>query len=317
MVVMVVTEKAPEGLNIKQLVHGSIAWLDVEGPTLAEMEYLRTTFDFHPLALDDCMSRSQMPKVDDYDNHLFLVLHFPRFEKEARLTVPTQVSVFVGGDYVVTVHRGELRPLLKLFSDCTSSDDVRTANMEHGTGYLLYCILDGLVDYCLPILNKLIDLVDNLEARVLDTGTKRLVGDLSVAKRDILAYRRIARPQIEALELLEKKEYIFLKLDPDVYFGDLADHMRRISLELEDLKEVVESLQNTHVSITTHRTNEVMRTLTIIATIMLPLTVVSGIYGMNVELPAGNSPFSFLIVLGVMAAIAGGMLVLFRLRRWF
>ena len=112
-------------------------------------------------------------------------------------------------------------------------------------------------------------------------------------------------------------EYIFLKLDPDVYFGDLADHMRRISLELEDLKEVVESLQNTHVSITTHRTNEVMRTLTIIATIMLPLTVVSGIYGMNVELPAGNSPFSFLIVLGVMAAIAGGMLVLFRLRRWF
>ena len=237
--------------------------------------------------------------------------------KEARLTVPTQVSVFVGGDYVVTVHRGELRPLLKLFSDCTSSDDVRTANMEHGTGYLLYCILDGLVDYCLPILNKLIDLVDNLEARVLDTGTKRLVGDLSVAKRDILAYRRIARPQIEALELLEKKEYIFLKLDPDVYFGDLADHMRRISLELEDLKEVVESLQNTHVSITTHRTNEVMRTLTIIATIMLPLTVVSGIYGMNVELPAGNSPFSFLIVLGVMAAIAGGMLVLFRLRRWF
>ena len=291
---MVVIEQAPKGLNIKQLVHESTTWLDVELPSLAEMEYLRTTFGFHSLALEDCLSRTQLRKVDDYDDHLFLVLHFPRFDKEARITVPSQVCVFVSGGYLVTVHSGDLRPLVKLFSDCNASTVVCASVMEHGSGYLLYRILDGLVDYCAPILSEVIAVVDSLEVRVLDTGAKELVGELALTKRDILAHRRIVRPQVAALELLERKEYPFLRVDPDVYFGDLADQMRRISLELEDLKEVVESLQSTCVSITTHRTNEVMRTLTIIATIMLPLTVVSGIYGMICISTGGRFTLRFL-----------------------
>ena len=119
--------------------------------------------------------------------------------------------------------------------------------------------------------------------------------------------------------ILSWKEYPFLKVDPDVYFGDLADHMRRISVELEDLKGVIQGLHDTHVSITTYRTNEVMviPTLTIIATIMLPLSVLSGLYGMNVSLPLDSSPYAFLVVLVVMAIVAGGMLLRFRSRRWF
>ncbi|MCE2463537.1 MAG: magnesium transporter CorA family protein [Dehalococcoidia bacterium] len=314
---MVTVEQAQQELNIKKIACGSVSWLDVEMPTLAEMEYLRTTFDFHTLALDDCLSRVQLPKMDDYDDYLFLVLHFPLFNQEARLTVPSQVSIFVSGDYLVTVHRGDLRPLMKLFADCEASEPVRKNVMGHSSGYLLYQVLDGLVDYCFPSLNKVIERVDDLEVRVFDMAAKDLARELLVTKRDILAYRRIVRPQIEVLELLEKKEYPFLKVDPDVYFGDLADHMRRISVELEDLKEVIQGLHDTHVSLTTDRTNEVIRTLTIIATIMLPLSVLSGLYGMNVSLPFDSSPYAFLVVLGVMAIVAGGMLLFFRSRRWF
>jgi len=272
---MTALEQAQKQLNVKKVVYGLISWVDVEMPTLGEMEYLKRTFDFHLLALDDCLSRVQLPKVDDYDDYLFLVLHFPLCDRDARLTVHSQVSIFLSGDYVVTVHRGDLRPLTKLIRD-------------QSPGYLLYRILKDLVDYCFPILNQIIEKVDSLEVRVLDTAAKGLARELSVTKRDILAYRRIVRSQIQALELLEKKEYAFLQVDPDVYFGDLADLMRRIWVELEDLKEVIESLHDTHVSLTSHCTNEVMRTLTIIATIMLPLSVLSGLYGMNIKLPLGE-----------------------------
>ena len=304
-------------MNIKKVAYGPVSWVDVEAPTLAEMDYLRRTYDFHPLALDDCLSRVQLPKVDDYDDYLFLVLHFPIFDSQARLTTASQVSVFVSGDYVVTVHRGDLRPLRKLFADCDASEAVRNSVMGHSSGYLLYQILYGLVEHCFPILNNLIEVVDSLEVRVFDVAAREMARELSVTKRGILAYRRIVRPQIQALELLEKKEYPFLKVDPDVYFGDLADHMRRTSVELEDLKEVIESLHDTHVSLTTHHTNEVIRTLTIIATIMLPLSVLSGLFGMNVGLPLNDWRFAFPMIIALMALVVGGMLIFFRSRRWF
>ena len=169
-------------LNVNKVAQGPISWIDVRTPSLAEMEYLKRDYDFHPLALDDCLSRIQLPKVDEYEDYLFLVLHFPLFNKEARLTVPSQVSVFVSGDYVVTVHRGDLSPLTKLFSDCDASEGVREAVMGHSTGYLLYRILDGLVDYCRPIMNRLIEAVDNLEVRVFDMAAKELAREISVVK---------------------------------------------------------------------------------------------------------------------------------------
>ena len=201
-------------LKVNKVAHGPISWLDVRTPSLAEMEFLKRDYNFHPLALDDCLSRVQLPKVDEYEDYLFLVLHFPLFKKEARLTVPSQVGGFVSGDYVVTVHRGDLRPLTKLFSDCEASEGVREAVMGHSTGYLLYRILDGLVDYCRPIMNRLIEAVDNLEVRVFDMAAKEMAREISVVKRDILAFRRIVRPQIQALELLEKRSTPFSRLTP-------------------------------------------------------------------------------------------------------
>ena len=141
-------------LNIRRVKHGSITWLDVFSPGTAEMEYLRQTYQFHPLALEDCLSRVQLPKLDDYDDYLFLILQFPRFRSETRLSRPVDVDVFVSGDYVITVHFGELRPLAKLFSDCESSEVVRNDVMGHNTGALFYRILADLVAYMFPVLTK-------------------------------------------------------------------------------------------------------------------------------------------------------------------
>ena len=134
--------------------------------------------------------------------------------------------------------------------------------------------------------------------------------------RDIITYRRVIRSQVRVLELLEQRTYPVLDVDREAYFGDLADHVRRIWAELEELKEVIEGLGDAHSSIISHQTNQVIRLLTIIATVVLPLTLISGLYGMNVRLPLGDTPNGFWVVVGAMAAVAGAMLVYFRLRRW-
>ncbi len=313
---MLSTEAKYGELNVHTVESGGLTWVNIDSPTEAEMHWLRDRYNFHPLALEDCLSPIQIPKVDYYDTYLFLVLHFPIFNHRARITLPAEVDIFVGPDYVVTVHSGTLKPLVKLFQDCSANEGVRASIMRRSAGYLLYRILDVLVDYCFPILNKVIKNVDEVEMRVFDGQTQDLVRELSIIRRDIIAYRRIIRSQIAPIEALERSEFEFLKVDPDVYFGDLADHIRRIWVQLEELKEVIEGLSDAHSSLTGHQTNQVIRILTLISTIMLPLSVVSGLYGMNVSLPLAESPYAFLVVLVIMAAIAGVMLLFFRARHW-
>ena len=313
---MAVTDLAGKQLNIELAEYGELTWVNIEKPSVAEMSYLKEHYPFHPLDLDDCLSRVQLPKLDEYPGYLFLVMHFPLFKEAMRLTQPSQVSIFVGATYVVTVHTGELRPLTKLFRDCQSSEAIREETMGSGSGLLLYRILDGLVDYCFPILNRVMENVDRVEEGIFDRREGQILRELALLRRDILSYRRIVHPQIDVLESMEEKEFPFLKVNPEVYFGDLADHMRRLWAELEDLKEVVEGLHDTHDSLSSQHTNQIMRVLTIFATIMLPLTVVASLYGMNVSLPLQDNVAAFGIVVAIMALISAGLLSLFRVRRW-
>jgi magnesium transporter len=188
--------------------------------------------------------------------------------------------------------------------------------MRRSSGYLLYRILDVLVDYCFPILNKVIENVDKLEDSIFDERGHDVVREISIVRRDIIAYRRIIRPQMGVLEALEQGEIPFLKVDPDVYFGDLADHIRRVWDELEELKEVIEGLSTSHSSLSVHHTNQVIRILTFISTVMMPPTVIASIYGMNVGLPFEESRAAFGVVIGVIVAFTGVMLFLLWRRRW-
>lgn len=313
---MSAVDKKDEKLNIETIKWGKITWINVEKPTSSDMEYLAKNYLFNLFDLEDCLSRIERPKIDEYENYLFLVLHFPVFKQEARVTTSSQVSIFIGEDFLVTVHTGDLKTLAKLFDDCQLNERAREEHMARSSGYLLYRILDRLVDYCFPILNRVIANIEAAEDRLFSEPARDTVQEISVLRRDVMSYRRIIRHQPAILKSLEVREYPFLREDLDVYFGDIGDHIGTIRETLEEYKEVVEGLNATSDSLFSHRTNEVMKMLTVLGTILLPLLVISGIYGMNVSLPFGDSSFAFPLIILFTLCISGGMLAYFRNRRW-
>jgi len=306
-----------EQLNLESLTWGNLTWVNVEGPTEQETEYLAKNYHFHPLDLDDCLSRIQRPKIDEYKDYLFLVFHFPVFNKETRVTTPSQLSVFIGKNYLITLHKGELKPLVKLFRECQIDEESQQEYFSQGSGYILYRIIDRLIDYCLPILNKVGDSIEDVEDSIFSDRMHGAVKEISILRRDIISFRRIIWPMRAVIGSLEPKIRRFTTTDMAVYFGDIVDHVDKIWDGLDEYKEVIEGLNYTHDSLATNRTNEVMRILTVIATILLPITVVASIFGMNIPLgPFRDSPYSVLYVSLICLVIIGGMLYFFHRQRW-
>lgn len=163
------TEQQP---SVELLTWGDLTWVNIEHPTEKETEFLAQNYPFHPLDLDDCLSRRQRPKIDEYKDYLFFVFHFPVFDKEAGIARPSQASVFIGENYLITLHQGELKPLVKLFRECQIDEQSRQEYFSYGSGFLLYRIIDRLVDYCFPILDKILGLVDEVEDSVFDENVE-------------------------------------------------------------------------------------------------------------------------------------------------
>jgi len=314
---MTMPQVEEEQLNVESLTWGDLTWVNIEGPTERETEYLAQNYPFHPLDLDDCLSRIQRPKIDEYKDYLFLVFHFPVFNKEARVTTRSQVSVFIGESYIITLHKGELKPLVKLFRECQIDEESRQENFSLGSSYLLYRIIDRLVDYCLPILNKIGSNIEDVEDNIFSNGVRGAVREISILRRDVISFRRTIWPMRAVIGSLEPKIRRFTKMDLAVYFGDMVDHVDKIWDGLDEYKEIIEGLNDTHDSLATNRTNEVIRMLTIIATILLPITVVASIFGMNIPLgPFRDSAYSPLYIFLICLAIISGMLYFFRRQRW-
>ena len=303
-------------LNIETVESEGLSWVNIESPGKEETDYLAQNYPFHPLDLDDCLSRIQRPKIDRYDKYIFVVLHFPVFNREARVTTSSQVSVFISQNYLITLHKGDLKPLVKLFNQCQTDDEVRQEHFSQGTGYLLYRIIDRLVDYCFPILNKIGANIEAVEDAIFAVKARGTIREISALRRDVIAFRRIIWPMRAVIGSLEPRVRRFSKMDLEVYFGDTVDHLDKIWDGLDEYKEIIEGLNDTYDSLATNRTNEVMRMLTVIATILLPLTVIASLYGMNVPLPFQDSPYSFLIVFSIWAVIVSGMLYFFRRHHW-
>jgi len=304
-------EKKSE-LNIETLNWGKLTWINIEQPTEKETKYLAEHYPFHPLDLDDVLSRQQRPKIDQYEDYLFLVLHFAVFNKEQRVTTASQLSVFIGQDYLITLHTGGLKPLVKLFRECQIKDEFCKEYFGSGSGFLLYRIIDRLVDYSIPITNKMLFNVEGVEDEIFSSQKKDTVRGISMLRRDVISFRRIIWPMRAVIGGLEPKVRRFSDKDMSVYFGDVIDHMDKIWDTLDEYKEIIEGLSSTYDSLSSHRTNEVIRLLTVIAIVLLPITVVASIYGMNIPLPFQDSDFAFLFVVVMMAAIIGGILFILR-----
>ena len=307
-------------LNVRSIANGKLTWFYIEKPTSQEVAFLAQRFHFHPLDLDDVLSRIQRPKIDEYDDYLFMVLHFPVFDKENRITRPSEINIFVGENYVVTVHcTGDLKPLTRFFQECEDSKESRERYLGRSSGFLLYHILDRMVASGFPILDKVTQNIDDIEDIILTKPVPETVREISLIRRDLISFRRVIHPQIAVIETLEREEYPFFKEDQEIYFGDIADHIRKIWDGLEDCKEVIDGLADTSNWLTSHRIQEIMRILTIIMGVLAPPTLIASIYGMNIPLPGGVNSGSLLtlgILLALMAITAGGIFFYMRHRRY-
>jgi magnesium transporter len=304
-------------MTTQTLTYGKVTWTDISQATENDIRLLKANHPtFHPLDLEDLLSRIERPKIDEYDDYLFVVMQFPIWDPKNRVSRATEVDMFIGHGYLVTVHDGVLKPLNGLFLQCQEDETVRHKFMGKGSSRLFYAVIDSLVDYILPILYKVDANIRNIEEDLFTQDLRHVIEDITFVRRDVIALRRIIRPQIGIAANLEKVDRPFIHEELDVYFGDILDHLQKASDLLTDYDEVIEVLAESADTLASHRINEVMRILTVISVIMLPLSLIAGIYGMNVAVPMGESPYGFSVILGGMVIIIVAMLYIFRRRKW-
>jgi magnesium transporter len=299
-----------------ELAHGGLTWIHLDAPDPETATELAERFGWHPLDIEDVLSKRQRPKVDEYDDYRFVVLHFPYYDKAVQRLNAAELDVFLGHGYLVTLPTVELLPVSRLFQRCTDDPELRENMFGKGSGYLLYHVLDDLFDYCFPILDKIGFKLDSIEDDIDESRFEELVRDISKAKQEIISYRKIIKPQRPTLRLLERRVERFLPEDLELYFDDLVDASERIWDLLDNYKEVVEALEATNEAAIAHRQNDVLRLLTIISVTMLPLTVITGVFGMNVLYPGEGTHAAFWVILGAMVAALVGMIAFFRYKRW-
>jgi magnesium transporter len=291
-----------------------LRWIHIERPRAADQAWLEERFDFHPLDYEDVYSRNQRPKVDEYDDYLFIVLHFPRYDKTVSRLNAAEVDIFVGPDYLITLPNEPLQPISYLFDRCRSNEELRENLFSKGAGYLLYKIVDDSVDASFPMLRKIGNKLERIEEDIFEDEQAEVVRDISNVKQEIINFRKVVRPQRAAFADLERTKTRYIADDLDIYFDDIVDASERIWDMLENYKEVVEALEETNESAISHRSNEIFRILTAFSVMFLPLTLIASIWGMNVHVPGEADNTAFYVVIGFMVVILGGMIAYFRKR---
>jgi magnesium transporter len=295
--------------------HG-LTWAHLDAPTAEEAAALADRFGWHPLDVEDVLSKRQRPKVDEYPEYLFGVLHFPAFDKTIQRLNASELDFFVGSGFLITLPTVPLLPVTRLFVRCQEDGELRETLFSKGSGYLLYHVLDDLFDYCFPILDKIGHKLDSAEDEMFEGRAEDVVRDLSNVKQEIISYRKIIKPERSTLRVLDGRVQRFLPEALDLYFDDIVDAAERIWDLLDNYKEVVEALEQTNESVISHRQNDVLRILTVVSVTLLPLTLLSGIFGMNVDFPGFGTAEAFWVIVGVMLGLAAGLVGFFRYKRW-
>jgi magnesium transporter len=293
-----------------------IRWIHIESPRTADRDWLEEHFDFHPLDYEDVFSRNQRPKLDQYDDYVFIVLHFPLFDKDSGRILTAELDLFMGPDYVITLPNIPLPPLSAMFERYREKDDLRQEIFSQGPGYLLYKIVDTGVDASFPMLRKTLLKLERLEDDIFEGRSSEIVRDLSDTKQEIINFRKIVRPQRAVLRDLERTKQRYLQEGLEIYFDDISDAAERIWELLENYKEVIEGLESTNESVLSHQLNESFRVLTAASVVLLPLTLIASIFGMNVQFPGEGETITFFLILALMAAVLVGLVILFRRRGW-
>ena len=302
--------------RIAELNAQGLTWVHVPAPDQEVATELAERFGWQPLDVEDILSKRQRPKVDDYPDYLFAVLHFPWYDSSVQRLNAAELDIVLGPDYLVTMPNVPLLPVDRLFNRCAEDEEFRNELFAKGSGRLLYEVLDDLFDYCFPILDKIAHKLDKIEDDIHEVRSEELVRDISNVKQEIISYRKIIKPQRSTLRVLERYVERFLPESLELYFDDIVDATERIWDLLDNYKEVVEALEDTNESLIAHRHNDVLRVLTVFSVILLPLTLIASVFGMNVVYPGEGTHAAFWAIIAVMVLTIFAMLGFFRWKRW-
>ena len=266
-------------------------WIDLQNPDREDVEKLAEQYHFNALNIEDCMTKFELPKFDSYDDHFFVILHFPPLSQKIGISKNSQLSIFFGKDFLVTIHQGDLKPLVDLVDICKTDSDKQRKDklLEKSSGVLLHEIIDALVDDLLHTSRKIIANLDEIEDRVFDE-TKPVARSIALLRREINRLRRIVNPLKKFVLEIAKNINKFSHGGEEglsLYFDDVIDHIDKVIETLEESRETMEIYKDTDFVLSTEKTNKVLGLLTIIFTLAIPSTVVGTFYGMNVNLPGG------------------------------
>ena len=289
-------------------------WVDLAAPAPEESRLLADVFQFHPLAVEDALSAIHYPKIESYGSYLYLILHGIDFKEDTHWFATHDVDFFLGRNYLVTVHDGRSRSIAALKATCDRHDRALT----EGPVALLHRVVDSLVDNYRPEIDEIEEHINTLEDQAILGRRGDLVRDILGLKRDLASLRRVVVPQRDAVGRLARREFPQISDEMAYRFRDVHDQLVRLSDEATLLQDRVTGILEAHLSTISNRLNLVMKVLTVMSTIFLPLTVLTGMWGMNVPLPAfpGGAALQFWWVVGGMVAISGVMLAVFRRNGW-
>lgn len=293
----------------------SLLWIDIYDCTPSELHYIGNIFGFHPLALEDCLQSSPRAKLDRYDNYHFFVFHALRYSEdvlEEDEISSIELDVFMGPNYIVTIHPIALSAVGKAARISLKEPTL----MNRGPEYLLYSIVDNIVDDYFPIIERLGERIDELEDDIFILRGRQITEEILALRRTIILLRKVLIPQRRIFSNINGRYSFFVKEENIPYYLDLVDHLDSIIDAANAYRELVNSSLETYYSIINGRTSEIITVLTIISVIMMPLTVITGFYGMNVDLPGQGNPFTVWYILIGMLALSFGMLFSFRLKKW-
>jgi len=299
---------------------GNNQWVNIQKPHEEDILELKKKYRFHKLDLEDCLSESQRPKIDEYENYLFIILHFPYYNRRTRHISTEQVNIFIGQNYLITLHNGHLEELDNIFKKCKKSEKAKKLFFGESTGFLLYSIINNLFSSSFSVTDKIQLKLKQIEQAIFETAhVKDQLFDIMVTKKNIITLRKILLPQRIVIAALEHKQKRFLPENLEIYFDDVVDQIERLWNILETEKEVIESLEDTNESLLSHKINNTMRTLTVFSVIMLPLTFLTGLFGMNVQLPFAEALehiehfWSIIMIMGTIAVL---MIGVFKWNKW-
>ena len=306
-----------------------VKWYHVFNPTDDDFDWLMDNFGFHPLDIEDCKSSNQRPKIDEYDDYYFMILHFPYFDKQNKFIRLKEVKIFWGRDYIITVGSAhwvvknmfnELKRLSQIQTTKKKEEedeDDETLDITSSSDALLYNLLDRLMVETYSLVLRIGTEVDNINFDIFSKKATIVLEHLSITRKNIIAINTSFKPQLKVFHKFESGGIKGYEEDMEDYWGNILDQYQKMFDLVEDYGELIEGLSQTFDSLQTNKTNEIIKTLTFISTIMLPVTLISGIYGMNVSLPFMNSPYVFTCICVFMVVIVILFYLYFRRKGWF